>query len=428
MKTLGLVYAALGKGGIERGASFQIPMFRKAGWRVVVFTALPASDDDYLAPDCCAHVCIGVDETAGRSQKLAAALQAHGVDLLVHHDAYRADVLAADLAIAHAEGVKAVVFWHSVFSHFYLRRGRQLEAKSLFEAVRGADAMITLTSTDAVFFRLYGIPAQPIPYADPDLMSGFVRESWPRRLIWMGRFVELKRPLDALRIFERVLGRFSDAEFLMLGDGDETPVIRDYLAAHPRLAKSVICPGFVNDVRPFLEKAGVGLLTSRFEGYCHSIVEMQMASLPVVAYEMPWLDTLGTEAGALQVSQGDVAAAADVLCRLLDDREECRRRGGMARAAYEAIAGRDQERVYAEFFDRVMRGELDVLRRIDPDAAGAAVRTFVLHADAALRLAAEDVRAETLEAYARYMATNRSYRIGRALTWPLRECRKLLSH
>ena len=422
MKTLGLIYAMLGKGGIERGASFQIPMFKKVGWRVVVFTSFPSDRDDYQISSDFVHVCIGADDTMGRSRRLADAVRKCGVDLLVHHDAYRADVLAADLVVAHELGVKAIVFWHSVFSHFLLRRGRQLEAKVLFEACRRADAMITLTETDAAFFRLYGIPAQSIPYADPDLMVGFVRTAWPRRMVWMGRFVELKRPLAAVKICERVLARFSDAELVMLGDGDARSEVRDYLASRPALAKAVRLEGFHADVRPFLETSGVGLVTSRFEGYCHAAVEMQMASLPIVAFEMPWLDTLKPESGVVQVSQEDVAAAAEAVCRLFADPEVCRREGGKARAAYDGtVATRDQAAAYAEFFGRVQRGDLDDLRRVAPEAARVAINTFVLHADLSLRLISEDVRAEC----ARTLFANGSYRLGRALTWPWRKCRNI---
>ena len=426
MNTLGLIYATLGKGGIERGASFQIPMFRKAGWRVVVFTSFPASENDYRISSDFVHVCIGADDTADRSRRLSEALREQGVDLLVHHDAYRADVLASDLSAARAAGVKAIVFWHSVFSHFLLRRGRQLEAKALFEACRLADAMITLTAADAAFFRLYGIPAEAIPYADPDLMKGFVRAAWPRRMVWMGRFVELKRPLDAVKIAERVVARFPDAELAMLGDGEELSAVRDYLACRPALARAVRLEGFQANVRPFLEASGVGLVTSRFEGYCHAAVEMQMASLPIVAYEMPWLDALNAASGVEQVAQGDVAAAAEAVCRLFDDPEACRSAGVRARAAYDGVvAPRDQVAAHAEFFGRVRRGDLDDLRRIEPEAARVAIDTLVLHADQALRLAAEDVRAEERAAFARALAANRSYRLGRALAWPWRKCRDI---
>lgn len=427
MKTLALIYACLGKGGIERGASFQIPMFIKAGWRVVVLTSFPSGEDDYGVSAGFVRVCIGLDGTEDRFRRLADALRSHGADILVHHDAYRADVLAGDLSVAREAGVKSVVFWHSVFSHFLLRRGRQTEAKSLFEACRAADAIIALSEADAAFFRMYGIPAQAIPYADPDLAAGFVRREWPRRLVWTGRFVELKRPLDAVKIFELVLARFPDAEFAMLGCGDKAveAAVAEYVSSRPSLARAVRLAGFRRDVAPFLEAAGVGLVTSRFEGYCHSLVEMKMASLPVVAYEMPWLDTLAPGTGAVQVPQGDVAAAAAAVCRLFGDPQAIRREGLLARAAYEKIAARDQISLYSDFFGRVMRGDTDGMLLADSRAARAVMETFVLHADEAVRLAAEDARAAAEEECARVFEAGCSYRIGRVLTWPLRKMRGL---
>ena len=150
-----------------------------------------------------------------------------------------------------------------------------------------------------------------------------------------------------------------------------------------------------------------------------------MAYLPVVAYEMPWLETLAPGTGAVQVPQGDAAAAAAAVCRLLDDPQTIRREGLLARAAYEKIAARDQISLYADFFGRVMRGDTDELLLLDPGAARAAVETFVLHADEAVRLAAEDARAAAEAECARVFAAGCSYRIGRAVTWPLRMIRGL---
>ena len=43
-KTLGLLYGNLSLGGIQRGASFQIPMFKAMGYRIVVLSVQPPAD------------------------------------------------------------------------------------------------------------------------------------------------------------------------------------------------------------------------------------------------------------------------------------------------------------------------------------------------------------------------------------------------
>lgn len=397
MKTIGLVYGNLSLGGIQRGASFQIPMFAAWGYRVVVLTNAPASDQDYPVEGMSARVPIGVapGDTERRARAVERIIREYGIDILVHHHAYSCEEPRADILGASYAHVPVIVFWHSVFSHFLLRKTRQLEAKPVFEACRGAVAMITLTKTDEAFFRMSGCPALAIPYSDPDLMKGFLRTDHPRRIVWMGRFDEMKRPMDAVRIFAKVFARFPDAELYMLGAAADPRVdedLRSFVASVAGLSDAVHFEGFQKDVRPYLAKCGVGLVTSRFEGYCHSIVEMKMASLPVVAYEMPYLDTLKPESGAIQVPQGDVDAAADAVCGLFVDAEACRRQGALARKSYEEIVDVDQKGSYERLFESVLSGQTDALLKIDPQYARLVVRTAVDHVDAALRLMDETVR------------------------------------
>ncbi len=427
-KTLGLIYGNLSLGGIQRGASFQIPMFKAMGYRIVVLTVQPPADCEYSIPEIDVRVCIGAGDAETRSTNVEAAAREHGLDLIVHHAAYDSAMLSADIAGARRADVPVVIFWHNVFSHFYLRKFRQLEAKGLFDACRAATAMITLTKTDEAFFRMLGIPALAIPYSDPDMMAGFVRRENPRRLVWMNRFIEQKRPVDAVRIFEKVLARHPDSEMYVLGEAKEAQYAADprpYVAARPALAKAVHFEGFQKDVRPYLEKCGVGLITSRFEGYSHTIVEMKMASMPVVAYAMPYLDTLKPDSGAICVPQEDVDAAADAIIGLFDNPEEFKRQGEKARESYFDIVSTDQEAAYGRLFAAVESGAMDELREIEPKYAHSVAETFVEHADWALRLMDRTVREETGRAVRDEWMHDRSYRLGRILTWPYRKLKRV---
>ena len=429
VKTLGLFYGNLSLGGIQRGASFQIPMFKAMGYRIVVLSVQPPADCEYTIPEIDVRVCVGAPTPDQRAQNVEAAVRTNKVDLIIHHVAYDAAMLSADIDGARRACVPVVIFWHNVFSHFYLRKSRQFEAKGLFDACRMATAMITLTKTDEAFFRMMGIPAFAIPYSDPDMMSGFVRRENPRRIVWMNRFIEQKRPLDAVHIFEKVLARYPDSEMYILGEVKEAQFAADprpYVVARPALARAVHFEGFRKDVRPYLEKCGVGLITSRFEGYSHTIVEMKMASMPVVAYAMPYLDTLKPDSGAICVPQEEVNAAANAIIKLFDDPVEFKRQGEKARESFFEITSTDQKAAYGHLFHAVANGSLDDLRPIDPFYAHSAVETFVEHADWALKLMDRTAREETDRAVREEWTHDRSYRLGRMLTWPYRMAKRLL--
>lgn len=422
VRKIALVYHSLGKGGVERVASAQIPMFVRMGLEVVVFTDMPEDAGDYRIACAFKRICLTAseDDPIAHGAQLRQKLLEEGVDLLFHHDAYVPARFAADVRAARTAGIPVALFWHNVFSHFLLRPGRQMETQALFEACRGVSVVFTHTHTDEAFFRLYGLSALRNPIGVPDLMSGCVRERHSHRILWMGRLVEQKRPLHALEVYSRVHERFADAELVMLGSGDAAAEseIRRWLRAHPECARGVRLEGFRKDVRPYLESCGVGLVTSRFEGFCCSLVEMKMASMPVVAYEMPYLDTLKPGSGAICVPQGDVEAAANEIIRLFGDEAEMRRQGECARRSYEEIAAVSEEATYREFFAHLEgRRDLD-LETVDVACARTAVATLVAHVQQALELMA----AETAAGWSR----DRSYRLGRLLTWPYRKCKELV--
>ena len=429
IKTIGLVYHGLGKGGIERSASFQLPMFRRMGLRVVAFTDTDTSAEDYANGGDFDRVSLSAfaGDPVAHARALHREIRRRKVELLIHHDAYVPARLRHDVRAARTAGAAVAVFWNNVFSHFLIRLGRQLETKALFDACREVTAMLTLTKTDEAFFRMLGHPSFAMPFSDPDLLAGFTRREWPHRIIWLGRLVEQKQPIHAFRIFEKVRERVPDSELVVLGDGDADTEreLAEWLKSRPAVASSIRMEGFRKDVRPFLEACGVGLVTSRFEGYCHSIVEMKMAAMPVVSYSMPYLDTLKPDSGAICVPQGEVGAAADAIVRLFGDPDEWRRQGARARRSYEELASVDEEGNYERLLEWLKSGAGDEGAAISPRYARFVVETFVEHAHAALEIMDRTARGETDRAVREEWTRDRSYRLGRFLTWPYRTAKRI---
>lgn len=395
MKTIGLIYFSLSTGGIQRGASFVIPMLASWGYRIVVLTAVDPSPEEYDVNCPYERVGIGRDPVTGetdlaaRARRLEWAIRTYHIDLIIHHSPYSLPLLSQDVALMKRLGVKAVVHWHSVFSDKYVRGDQQLNASGFFDVCRQLDGLITLSEADATAFTLLGCRARCIPYSDADLLPDYVRgeRDYSHGILWIGRYWDVKRPLEAVKIVEKVRERVPDATLTMIGRGD--PGVRRkvcaYLAARPELAKAVRLAGFQRDIVPFLKAAGVGLLTSRFEGYCHALVEMKMAYLPAVCYAMPYLDTARPETGVLDAPQLDVQGAADRIVELFTDPAKTAALGRTARAAYEKIKSFDSETAYRDFFDRVFAAREMPPVDMRPETLATVMRTLVEHVDGGFR-------------------------------------------
>ena len=349
-KKIAMIYREIGTcGGIQRGASFQIGQFKEWGYEPIVLTEAD----------------LGRDE--GRATRLAAILREWKADVVIEHDTYNKGKLSADIRAAREAGVPFVVFWHSVFSCLIASGFRK--AADIYPLLKDVDAIIALSPADEAFFRLIGLRALAIPYCDADLMGGFERKTHSHTVVWMGRFVPEKRVKDAVLIVKRLREKVSDARLVILGGGtpEEERDLARFIRASGLSKGAAEFAGYQKDVRPYLEAAGAGLVTSEFEGFCHAIVEMKMASLPVVSYAMPYLPTLTEGSGAVQVSQGDVNAAADRLAELFQNPTECMRQGRLARQSYERLRSFDQRTAYERLFsDLAMPTDASALSTPDP--------------------------------------------------------------
>lgn len=381
VKKIAMIYREVGTcGGIQRGASFQIGQFREWGYDPVVLTEADLGTD------------------GERAMRLEKALREHRADLVIEHDAYDEAKLSADIAAAHRVHVPIVVFWHSVFSWMFASGNRK--ASDFAPLLRQCDAVIALSKTDETYFRMIGCRSLAIHYRDADLMQDFNRTVHPHRVVWMGRFVALKRPLDAIRIVERLRENVPDVELVVLGDGnpEDRAELECYLRDHPALRPAVRLEGYQKDVRPYLEKAGAGLVTSKFEGYCHAIVEMKMASIPVVSYAMPYLETLDKGTGAFQVPQGDVESAAAALAKLFQDPEECRRQGLAARASFEDLCAFDERGAYERLFSDLARPWAEsTLTAVSPEMSVRVLDVLTDHAVTGFSAVSARVRRKTVE-------------------------------
>jgi len=131
-----------------------------------------------------------------------------------------------------------------------------------------------------------------------------------------GRLVKEKGFEVALRAFAQLAD--PDAWLAIVGEGEEREPLMA-LADQLGVGGRVLLPGYVPDIRPWLEKSRAFLLTSYYEGYAAVIVEALGAGRPVVSTDCtPAARELlaGDEAGHV-APIGDAAGLAEGLRKVL---------------------------------------------------------------------------------------------------------------
>lgn len=160
--------------------------------------------------------------------------------------------------------------------------------QALFDArmrhlLRHADAIVTLSEVARHQASEIMRGKRTTTIALPALadQSPAPRASQPDPVILAaGRLVPEKGFADLIDAF--ALLRNDAAQLVIVGDGPEATALKAR-AARNGVAGRVSFPGYVPDIRPWLDKARLFTLSSHFEGYPAVIIEALAAGRPVVA-------------------------------------------------------------------------------------------------------------------------------------------------
>ena len=368
VRHIGVHHNVFGIGGIGRVLPILIGKLLAAGYKVTVFidhqvpqekslSALPEGVDLVVLPHAVSDS--NKKALAKRIATLAEELRARQIDAWYEHShnliAWSDNsALWTLMAVRYVLGIPCYMHVHAQFTmDLYRGDGDWFDVLLRKFFPTWMSALVVLSKSNAWFFRSHGVRAVYMPNPLDDALktaSGRAAKSAEdgKTVLWVGRMVSVpKQPMEALRIFELVHEKVPTAKLVMLGDGDAMADALRYREKHG-LTSCVELAGVRSDAYSFYQKADVFLCTSRFEGFPMVLLEAMAHSLPVVAYELSGVEPLRNNEGAMIVPQGDAAAAADAIVRLLSD-------GNLA--ARTAQASRENLRQYDEYdFSTAYRG------------------------------------------------------------------------
>lgn len=192
-----------------------------------------------------------------------------------------------------------------------------------------------------------------------------VSENSPKTLLYLGRLVDFKGPLETTEAFASVVQRHPDARLEIAGDGCLAQPL-DQLIQSLDLASQTVRHGSVNPTRAgelrrraalFTAHNKVGQPSGQVEAFGVSLLEAMGEGVPVVTGRCGGLvDFVHHDTNGFLFEPGDVTAHADLLGELIQDTKLRRR---MGEAAWETVRDNYQEQHEREdmnrFFEHVSR-------------------------------------------------------------------------
>jgi glycosyltransferase involved in cell wall biosynthesis len=254
--------------------------------------------------------------------------------------------------------------------------------RSLFKRISG---FLAIGRLNAEFYRHYGVPDEKIFMAPYSVHNNFfinrARELAPQRIalrrklgvpdhipaiLFSGKLIPKKRPMDLLRAFERISSS-RPAALIYLGDGSLRGELEQYIRCNS--LRNVFFVGFKNqtEIPEYFTMADVFALPSGPEPWGLVVNEALCFGLPAIVSDQVGSagDLVRQGVNGCIFQAGDIAQLAEALDKVLSDSEL---RQSMSAASRDII----QHWGYEQCLDGVLRCLEDVTRGKSNDAVASA--------------------------------------------------------
>ena len=362
IQTIATYSHSLLNGGQQRVFCELANLWDSMGYTVVLLTDKGPDPNDYdlspgieriIVPD---YSLTTYENYYSRAVAFFNIITEKNIDLVVYHPWVMKFMLWDELVVKSA-GAAFLAHCHNMFSlgiFSHWTSYRNITAPYLL-----ADAVVVLSNVDKCFWRYFNGNVHDVynPFMD-DVESWKVSSCKGHDILWLGRLSDEKSPFDVPRIMKEVIESVPDAKLHIVGSSKISgyeDALQNYIN-DMGLGESITLHGFHKDVQPFYQSADVFLMTSEYEGFPLTLQEALVAGLPVVMYELPFLELVKENPGILSVPQHNTKEAArKIIDLLLDDRKR-QATGASSRAFIEKALKYDFSGKWKDIFESIENG------------------------------------------------------------------------
>lgn len=343
-KNLAILSDRFFNGGVERVLSHLMKLFIDNGYRVTLITMKQEKKEEEY------HIPSGIKRFEITKYQLsrpvslidyicdvAEILNKECVDILCTHlgtDArsYYLGLLAAEYGIMY---VPEKHMWHKSYG----RTDEQLKLLYKF-----SDTIVVLSKDDEQYWSSLGFRSKYIPNPTSKQNNKKGTGTGSNTILWIGRIDNTQKNVcDTVDVISSVIRVIPDAMINIVGAADDQSVLRKLrkMIQEQGMEEHIKLCGFHTDVSEYYKNSGVLIMTSSFEGFPMTLAEAMSYGLPVVMYELPYLELVKRGKGVVVVPQRDTEAMAKEVIRLLQESDVRERLSTEAKEVIDEFAAID---------------------------------------------------------------------------------------
>ncbi|WP_026658279.1 glycosyltransferase [Butyrivibrio sp. AC2005] len=298
-----------------------------------------------------------------RANALESIIKDNSIDLIINNS-YYSRILPYDLLIYKLCSTYSVIIQHGLISQSMTKLLDSIYLQ--WKVFPFFDGVVTLNKMENEVWKCFcknvaHIP-DPVSYVD-ELNKIVIDKKW-NQIIWVGRLDNTqKQVMELIPIMKYVCERIPEAYVVIYGPEEEFGLLERMMLEIKRnhLENNIIYGGVLgNEIHNVYETSSVQLVTSAYESFGMAIYEGKWHSLPLVTYDMPYLDLLQT-GGYIAVRQGDKKAAANALVKIMLDEALKEKLSKEARESAEMYSGIDIFQKWSDFFS-ILKSNTNVER------------------------------------------------------------------
>ena len=368
VKVIGIFYRRLYEGGVERCIAQQIPLLMKMGYQVVLLLEETEPSREYEIPSVVPKIIIPKSYFEDRATSLREALESFHIDVLVHHASSSENYLF-DVILVKSLGIPVVTVRNELSMCGMLWHENNISKQ--IHAMQLTDTLIVLSTMEETFYQSLGLNARYIPNSVGYWASaGRKSENKSKNVLWVGRLDWLKNYQDALEIMKGLVARAPSFNCVIVG-GEYTKGSATYVENFIRdnhLEDFIHWAGSVLNVSTYYKNADLLLVTSKAESFSMVISEAMAYGLPIVCYELPYLELLKNNSGVLSVNQHDVTSAINAILRIFESKEVYENYSKASRDAFVRFSQFDTERAWKRVIEEDIKKGPAPLKDQEQDA------------------------------------------------------------
>lgn len=354
---IALYYPHFLNGGAERVISELLKLYADKGWSVIFISncgyeneneyELPTEVQRYYLPDWRVN-------PYGWIIEMSLFLQRQSIDVLCSHATSSLENYYLGLLLQEMN-IRFLITVHNRFE-MYINYGPDI--CQLTRQFRYADELIVMSTDDCEYWNSVGLKSRyiPNPVKKRDGDAGIHRNG--NTILWIGRITgHIKNVFDVVDVMSYVNKKLPRAKLKIVGkdfDAEENNMRKLIeLIGQAGLDDVIEICGFDTNVDRYYQQADVMILTSSVECFPMVIIEGKSFGVPLVLYELPYLEILKEHKGYKAVPQGDKQAMANSVVDLLNNKSERERLSKEALESLEPFLKID----LAEKWNKVFMGE-----------------------------------------------------------------------